>query len=209
MKPTLYHYWRSSCSWRVRWALNIKGIEYQTTAVNLLKQEHRLADYLEKNPSGQVPTLLTEDGYLAESLSIIEWLEEKHPTPALLPQDARSRQKARQLAYTLTMGVQPLQNLAGLKAVSSKREEQIDYAQKVVKAGFDSYEKQLGAHSGTYSLGSRPTLPDLCLVPQCYNALRFKLRLQDWPTINRIYHHAIENDPACIAAAPHSFEPKV
>src|SRR5947209_1533710 len=107
---TLYHYWRSSCSWRVRWGLALKGLAYESVAVDILAGEQRSQAYLAKNPAGFLPTLVVDGRPFAESLAILEWLDETVPAPPLLPRDPLQRLTVRQLAMTIVAGTQPLQN---------------------------------------------------------------------------------------------------
>nr|HPH29885.1 glutathione S-transferase N-terminal domain-containing protein [Pseudomonadota bacterium] len=124
-KPTLYHYWRSSSSWRVRWALMLKGVDFEAVAVNLLRGEQQAADYVAKNPQGLVPLLTVPTGaggvvQLSESMAILEYLEEVYPQPALLPVDALGRARVRQLSQVIVADTQPLQNLSVLRHISSE-----------------------------------------------------------------------------------------
>jgi len=190
----LYEYWRSSCSWRVRWALHVKGIPYQSVHVNLLEKEQQQPAFLAKNPSGKVPCLENLQGKFSESLAILEWLEETHPTPALLPQDPVSRLYVRQLALTLVAGTQPLQNLETQLYARSTPEERAEWGRYWVKKGLAAYEALLyqQGKSGTYSFGGSITFADLCLVPQCYNALRMGIDLAYYPAVAKIYQNALE-----------------
>ncbi|BBM85868.1 maleylacetoacetate isomerase [Candidatus Uabimicrobium amorphum] len=187
----LYHYWRSSSSWRVRWALEIKKIKYESIAVNLLKKEQQSAEYIAKNASGFVPCLEINGQPFGESLAIIEWLEEQYPEPSLLPKDRHERLKVRQLALIIAAGTQPLQNLAAQVYYSPDKEKRKEYAQHWINAGFASYEATMSATSN-YSFGNTITLADLCLLPQCYNALRFGVELEKYPNIFRVYNNCIE-----------------
>lgn len=202
---TLYHYWRSSCSWRLRWALNVKNISFTPIAINLLKGEQKEGDYLTKNPSACVPTLEIEGQSFGESLSIIEYLEETYPEPPLLPPDALSRMKVRQLAYTISSGVQPLQNLATQLRHSDDKIEQRKFANDWINKGFFSYERILENSSGTYSFGSQVSFADLCLIPQVYNALRFFVDMNPYPQIMKIYENCLLTD-SCQKAHPDLFK---
>jgi maleylacetoacetate isomerase len=183
----LFHYWRSSCSWRVRWALNIKGIAYKSTPVNLLKGEHKSPTYLAMNPSAFVPTLMVDGSPMAESASIMEWLDETIPTPALLPQDSNSRAHVRQLMNTIQAGTQPIQNLAVQKYVSDDPVEKQKFACHWITKGFEVYEELLRrGNPGTYSFGAQITMADLCLIPQVYNANRFGVDMNLFPLIDGI-----------------------
>ncbi len=203
----LYHYWRSSCSWRVRWALNHKKIAYKDIAVDLVKGEQRTPEFLAKNPSGFVPCLKIGDRYLSESLAIIEWIEESYPQNPLLPEDPASRAVVRQLAMTIAAGTQPIQNLKVQKYVSNDQKAGQKFAKHWINEGLKVYEEIASQHAGTYSFGGSITIADLCLIPQAYNGLRFGVDLSQYPIVERIYNCCRQLDD-CIKAAPESYQPK-
>ncbi len=199
----LYEYWRSSCSWRIRWALLLKSVPYTSVHIHLLKNEQNHPDFLLKNPSGTVPTLQTPTGYFSESFAILEWLEERYPSPALLPVDPDSRMYVRQLALTLLAGTQPLQNLSAMNYARETPEGRKEWMQHWIHRGLRTYETLLlsQGRSGTFSCASELSFADLCLVPQCYNALRVGIDLDAYPTLNGIYQRALLTD-ACQRAHP-------
>lgn len=200
----LFHYWRSSCSWRVRWALNLKKIPFDSRPVNLLKGEQSTASYAKINPSNFVPGLDIEGQTFGESMAIIEWIDEKWPNNPLLPQDPFSRLKVRQLYMTISSGTQPLQNLIAQKYFSDDVLQRKEYAQHWINRGFRTFENLLsksGSGTGTFCYGSQVSMADLCLVPQVYNAKRFNVNLDEFPMISRIYRQCLTTD-ACIAASP-------
>jgi len=199
----LMHYWRSSCSWRLRWALSVKGLEFKSTPINLLKAEHKSPSYLKLNPSGAVPTLLVDGQPFSESVAIIEWLEEEYPTHQLLPTSSKDKLIVRQMAYVIASGTQPLQNLAAQKYYSEDPDERLKYSQHWIKRGLESFEAYCNQHSGSFSFGSQVTLADLCLIPQCYNAARFGVELEKYPNIDQIYQRCLE-DQHCNESAPHN-----
>ena len=201
---TLYHYYRSTCSWRVRWALDYKGIKHHLVHVNLLNAEQSTETFKKKNPSGFVPTLCIDGEYYSESMAILEWLEENFPTPNLLPVNPYSRMRVRQLCLTIVAGTQPLQNLTAQRNYSKDKENQKKYAQYWISRGLDAYEKLLQASKGTYSFGEQLSLADICLIPQCYNALRFGLNLSRYPLIAEIYNTCI-TDPHYLATHPDNY----
>lgn len=206
MQPSLhlYHYWRSSCSWRLRWALNLKGLNYDQTPVNLLKDEHQTPEYLRMNPSGAVPTLKINGVPVSESLAIMEWLDEIKPTPPLLPRDPFSRLKVRELVDIIVVGTQPIQNLKVQRSVSSDPQERLRFAQHWIEAGLHAYEQRLRSGiSGTFSFGGSITMADICLIPQVYNALRFNVDIHRFPLVKGIYDRCLK-DPHCDRAAPHN-----
>ncbi|XP_022799081.1 maleylacetoacetate isomerase-like isoform X2 [Stylophora pistillata] len=172
-KPVLYSYFRSSCSWRVRTALALKGIEYDTHAVHLLKDGgQQFSDEFKKlNPMGYVPALVIDGHTLADSLSIIEYLDETRPDPPLLPRDDPFKKAlARQVSQTIASGIQPIQNLSVLKYLGDERKT--EWGHHWINKGFCNLEKILERTSGKYCVGDEITMADLCLVPQVYNANR-------------------------------------
>lgn len=200
---TLYHYWRSSCSWRVRWALKHKGVPYSEVIVNLLTGEQSDPAFLAKNPGGYVPALDINGEVFGESLAILEWIEETYPANPLLPKAPRDRLRVRQMCHLIVSGIQPLQNLAVMRRVSNDPAEQIKWAHDSIKSGLVKLEQLVAPYAGTYSFGGHVTLADLCLVPQVYNAARFQVDMTPFPTISRI-NKACLTLPACDAAAPHN-----
>lgn len=207
----LYSYFRSSAAYRVRIALALKGLAYDTIPVHLLKdggQQHTSA-YRSANPQGLVPALqLSADGpVLAQSLAIIEYLDETQGGPALLPKDALGRARVRALAQMVACEIHPLNNLRVLKYL--KRNLGISDAQKDawyahwVALGLQAVEDTLthGNETGRFCHGDSPGLADCCLVPQVFNARRFNCALDAFPTINRIVE-ACEQLPAFQQAAP-------
>ncbi len=190
---TLYGYFRSSAAYRVRIALNLKGLAYDQAPVNLVKGEQRGEDFLARNPQGLVPALVTDDGVrLTQSLAICEYLDERYPEPALLPVDAAGRARVRALAQSVACEIHPLNNLRVLKYLTG--ELGVDEAAKMtwyrhwIAEGFAALEAQLSreAGSGDFCHGDTPGLADLCLVPQVFNAERFACDLAPYPRIRRI-----------------------
>lgn len=183
MKLTLYHFWRSSASWRVRWALAIKGLPFESVPVDLLAGEQKSEEHRARNPIGHVPALGFEDGrILAESVAILEYLDDLVPEPALYPRDPWKRARVRQLVETINAGVQPLQNLVVLARVSSDREAQQAWAGFYIERGLLAYEQLLGlvaseGASGPFSMGAELSAADLFLVPQMNVARRFKVEV--------------------------------
>ena len=183
----LYGYWRSSCSWRVRAALTLKGLDYETRPVHLTLGggEQLTGAHRAKNPLGQVPVLeLTDGRVLSQSMAILAYLEEQHPAPALLPDDAWERACARQVAEMINAGVQPLQNLAVLRHLKADHDiAPAPWARHFITAGLDAVEAVVTALPGPFCVGERPSHADLCLVPQLYNARRFECDLTRWPRL--------------------------
>ena len=210
MKLRLYHYWRSSCSWRVRWALLIKGVPCEFESIDLLSDETDQPPQRARNPIGYVPVLELLNSqdpfrFIAESIAIIEWLEETIPTPSLLPGTPLQRARIRQLAEIINSGTQPLQNLNVMARYSIDPTEQRKWNQHWIHQGLHAYEVLVTKTSGLYSIGDTLTLADLCLIPQCYNAIRYELGLSDFPVIEKIYSTALKT-PSCQGSAPESFK---
>lgn len=200
---TLYGYWRSSASWRVRIALHLKGLAFETVPVHLVEdggRQHQAA-HLARNPMGQVPALQTPDGMLMQSLPIIEYLDAQHPEPSLLPSSAYDRARARALAELINSGVQPLQNLNVLQHVNALGADKLAWGRHWIQRGLDRMEQAVQATAGDYCLGDAVSLADLCLVPQLYNARRFGCDSAGWAHLNRIEKTCIAR-PAFIAADP-------
>lgn len=200
----LYHYWRSSCSWRVRWVLAIKGIPYESLPVNLLGKENLDPQYVTKNPSGFVPCLEIDGRAYGESLAIIEFIEELYPEPAILPSDPINKMIVRQLAYTIACGTQPLQNLVAQNYYSQDKEKREEYARHWISAGLSVYERLAERYSNRkFTWGDSVTLADICLIPQVYNARRFGVQLENFPISLAIYENCIKL-AHCESAAPHN-----
>ncbi len=175
----LYNYFRSSASFRVRIALELKGLPYDYIPVHLVKGEHKAPGYSAVSPANLVPTLETDNGeHLSQSMAIIEYLDEQHPTPALLPTDPVARAQVRALAQLIACEIHPLNNLRVLKYLT--RELKVDEDTKNtwyrhwVRDGLEAFERQLQTlPASTYCFGATPTLADCCLVPQIFNGKRF------------------------------------
>lgn len=194
----LFSYWRSSSSWRVRIALAFKGIDYAYEAVHLVQNggEQHADSYRARNPMKQLPTLeiSTKGGtqHLAQSMAILEYLEETHPEPALLPADPFLRARARQLAEIVNSGIQPLQNLhlmQRLKASFEVEGEPVDarkWCAPFIADGLKAYETLAAETAGKFSVGDNLSFADLCLIPQLYNARRFSVDLSAYPLLLQI-----------------------
>lgn len=183
----LYNYFRSSASFRVRIALELKGLPYEYLAVHLAKGEHKLPGYAAVSPATLVPTLITDDGQrLDQSMAIIEYLDETCPQAPLLPRDALGRARVRALAQLIACEIHPLNNLRTLKYLT--RELKVDEEAKNtwyrhwVRDGMEAFERQLaGQAPSTYCFGDTPTLADCCLVPQVFNGRRFNADFSGLP----------------------------
>ena len=203
----LYSYFRSSAAYRVRIALAWKGLAFDYRPVHLVKGEHRAPDYASRNPARLVPWLVDGEVEIGQSLAIIEYLDETHPEPPLLPQDPAGRARVRTLALGIACEIHPLNNLRVLSYLTG--ELKLDEAAKLawyrhwVALGLATLERQLEADpkTGRCCHGETPTLADLALVPQMFNAERFDCPLDDYPTLRRITAHC-RSLPAFEAAAP-------
>eukprot|EP01064_Diplonema_japonicum_P033602 TRINITY_DN6679_c3_g1_i1.p1 TRINITY_DN6679_c3_g1~~TRINITY_DN6679_c3_g1_i1.p1 ORF type:complete len:237 (+),score=73.63 TRINITY_DN6679_c3_g1_i1:33-713(+) len=188
-EPTLYSYWRSSCSWRVRIALAIKGVEYKYEAVNLLKAEQKTDEHVGKrNVMAQVPAFVVDDKVIGQSLAILEYVEEAYKGPSLLPENALERAKVREICNIIASGIQPIQNLAVIVKIAKDfgEEHKPKWAHFWITKGFEALEKELEKTSGKYCYGDSVTMADCCLVPQIYNATRFNVDFSKFPIITKI-----------------------
>lgn len=208
MKTQLYSFWRSSAAFRVRIALNLKGVDHQIIPIHLLKNggEHTSAEYTAKNPTRLVPLLIEGDHAIHQSLAIIEYLEETYPNPPLLPKHAIDRAWVRALAMDIAIDVHPISNLRVLrylmKNLGVSAENKNIWSQHWMMLGLENLEKQLSSDSrvGRFSFGDQPGLIDACLVPQIFNALSAKLNMKTYPTLMKIFDECMTL-PAFIDAA--------
>lgn len=195
----LYDYYRSTAAYRVRIALNLKGVVYSQAPVNLRKGEQAHPDYRGLNPQCFVPTLETEDGrLLRQSLAICEYLEDVYPQPPLLPAEAIGRARVRALAQAIACDIHPLNNLRVLRylgtALDAGDPQQSAWYHHWIHEGFKALESMLAAdpQTGRYCHGDQTTLADLCLVPQVFNANRFDVDLANYRNIRRINDACLE-----------------
>jgi maleylpyruvate isomerase len=183
----LYGYFRSSASYRVRIALNLKQVEVEHVFRHLRRGEQNTPDYLSLNPQGLVPTLVADDGkVLTQSLAIIEWLDETFPSPALLPRDAFARAKVRAFALAIAADIHPIQNLRVLsrvRSISGSDEATTQWAAWVNRDGLAACEKMLACEPGPFCFGPTANLADICLVPQLANARRFGVDVAAFPRL--------------------------
>ena len=183
----LHGYFRSSASYRVRIALNLKGLQPEQAFHHLRKGEQKAPEYLKLNPQGFVPAFIADDGrVLTQSLAIVEWLDETHPKPPLLPKDAWQRARVRAFAQAIACDTHPLQNigvLQRLKSLGLTEDQTQDWARWANAQGLAACEKLIAAEPGPFCFGAAPTLADICLVPQLANARRFKLDLSPYPRL--------------------------
>ena len=206
----LHHYWRSSSSWRVRWALAHKGLLATTEliAVNLLDDTTQTAAFRALNPLGYVPVLeIQGGGILTESVAMIEWLEETHPTPPLYPKDALDRARVRALVEVINAGTQPIQNLSVMEHHSSDPVEQKKWGAHWTYQGLKAFETLCRSHAGTFAYGDSLSAADLYLVPQCYNAGRQDISVEkEFPLLHRLQTAALAT-PSAQIAHPDRYKP--
>lgn len=183
----LYGYWRSSSTWRVRIGLELKGVDYDVAPVNLLHSEHQSEAHRARNPMAQVPALEVEHNgqrfMLHQSLPILEFVDETCEGPRLLPSDVVERQQARSLAEIVNSGVQPLQNLAVLKAVEGLGGDRVTWSVPWIDRGLRALDHVLGDR--TFFFEGRPGFVEACVVPQLYNARRFQMDVAQYPALAR------------------------
>ena len=203
----LYDYYRSSAAFRVRIALNLKGLVYEQKSVSLAQGEHCTKTYKQVNPQGLVPTLELEDGTsLTQSLAICEYLDEMYPKPELLPEGSKERARVRALANLVACDIHPINNLRILKYLSDElgvsENIKLKWYRHWIAEGFSSLETLLqNSQTGAFCHGDEPTLADVCLVPQVFNARRFECDLSPYPTLSRITNHCNQL-PAFATAHP-------
>lgn len=186
----LYDYWRSSAAYRVRIALNVKGLAYEQVAVDLSAGAHRAPEFLAINPQGLVPCLEDGGALLTQSLPILNYLEERYPQTPLLPADLPGRARSRAIALVCACEIHPLNNLRVLQYL--ERELGLDEARRLawyrhwMAEGLGPIEAMVARSAGEFAVGDAPSLADVCLVPQVYNARRYQCDLEPYPTIRRI-----------------------
>ena len=198
----LYNYFRSSASWRVRIAMALKGLDYDYLPIHLVKKEQCASGFVAVSGTGLVPLMVTDEGQrLHQSLAIIEYLDETHPEPPLLPPDALGRARVRALAQDIACEIHPLNNLRVLNylvdSLGASDEAKGAWIRHWIEGGLEVVERQLAAQPATFCHGETPGLADCALVPQVFNAQRFKCRLDHVPNVMRV--HA-----ACMAHAAFS-----
>ena len=208
-KMKLYSYWRSSAAYRVRIALNLKGLDYEVIPIHLLKDggEQFQAGYRSINPQGILPTLVDGDVRLGQSLAIIDYLEARFPEPPLYPQEITDRALVQQVALAVACDIHPLNNLRVLKylkhGLQQDDEAKDTWYHHWINTGFTAIEELLGGRDrqGPFCLDGQVTVADICLVPQIYNARRFKVPMEDFPALAGI-EQACQELEAFRRAAP-------
>ncbi len=201
----VYGYFRSSAAFRLRIALNLKGLKPEQRFVHLLKDQQRDPAYKAVNPQGFVPYFIEDDFRLAQSMAIIEYLDETHPEPPLLPESPRDRALARQIAQMVACDIHPLNNTRVMKMLTGELgvsdEQKARWYCHWIHEGFSAIEALLKQHNDPFCVGKTPTLADICLIPQVANAARFKCSMDAFPRIVEINQRALAL-PAFAAALP-------
>jgi maleylacetoacetate isomerase len=202
-RPILYDYYRSSAAYRVRIALNLKGLDYESRPLNLLESEQRGEDYRELNPQGLIPMLEIDGHRLTQSLSIIVYLDQAFPDPALVPRDPADGAHVRAMALAVACDIHPVQNLRVNKYLKDRlghsQEEVVAWDAHWISEGLAALETTAKAGAGRFLFGDTPTIADVCLVPQLYNARRYNVPLDAYPTLLRAEENA--NKLGAFAAA--------
>ena len=200
----LHSAWRASAPYRVRIALNLKGLTYAYAPVDLAAGAQRQDAYRAVNRQSLVPALEVDGRILTQSLAIIEWLEETHPNPPLLPADPLDRATVRAMAGIVACDIHPVNNLRILKSLAAIGQDETArnaWVARWVGEGFDALEPMIAAHGRGWAFGASPTIADCCLIPQVYNARRFGVDLSAWPAITTVTDAAAQH-PAFAAAHP-------
>ena len=200
----LHSAWRASAPYRVRIALNLKGLAYAYAPVNLTSGEQRQDAYRAVNRQSLVPALEVDGRILTQSLAIMEWLEETHPNPPILPADPFDRAVVRAMADIVACDIHPVNNLRILKALAAAGQDETArnaWVTRWIADGFDALEPMIAEHGGGWAFGGSPTIADCCIVPQVYNARRFGVDLSPWPGITGLAERA-QAHPAFADAHP-------
>ncbi|MDT7835146.1 maleylacetoacetate isomerase [Aquabacterium sp. OR-4] len=194
----LHSYFRSSASYRVRIALALKGLDYDYLPVHLVKGEQSAARFVAVSVSRLVPLLEDGDARLSQSMAIIEYLDETHPQPPLLPADALGRARVRAIAQDIACEIHPLNNLRVLRYLTHdlklSEDDKNRWYRHWVESGLEAVERQLATLPGRYCHGDTPTLADCCLVPQIFNAQRFECRTSHVPQVMRVFEACMALD---------------
>ncbi|MFN3932708.1 MAG: maleylacetoacetate isomerase [Brevundimonas sp.] len=201
----LHGYWRSGAAYRVRIGLNLKGVEYDRHGVDLRTGAQASEAFLALNPQGLVPALEVDGGVLTQSPAILEWLEEAHPTPPLLPLDPVGRAHVRAMAALIACDIHPLNNLRvgkALRQTFGADQAAVDaWAARWILPGFEALERLVEVHGDGWCFGAAPTLADCYLIPQIYSARRFNVSIEAFPRLRAIDATATAH-PAFVAAHP-------
>lgn len=200
MSLTLYSYYRSSCSYRVRIALNYKNLDYKIEPISLIQDGglQNKDEYISVNPKSEVPTLLHDNFKISQSVAIIEYLDELYPQIKVYPEDPKQKALVRQACEIINSGIQPLQNLRILKKLKSdfqiKDDQTFRWIQDAISHGLTSYEKLIEPKAGKFSFKDLLTAADFFLIPQVYNAVRYNVNMDKLPKIQSVNEHCLELD---------------
>jgi maleylacetoacetate isomerase/maleylpyruvate isomerase len=189
MSLVLHSYWRATAPYRVRIGLNLKGLAYDYVPVNLIKAEQSGPDHLARNPQGLVPALETGEVTLTQSLAILEWLEETHPTPPLLPTHPNDRAVVRAMAGLIACDIHPLNNMRVQKKLAALGVDEAgrsSWSQGWITSGFVALEAMVVRHGAGFAFGDKPGLADCLLIPQAYSAERYGVDLTPFPAIRAV-----------------------
>jgi maleylacetoacetate isomerase len=205
----LYGYFRSSAAFRARIALNLKGIKPELRFIHLLKEggQQHTAAYKTLNPMELIPALVHDGQLITQSLAIMEYLDEIVPEPPILPKDALGRARVRELACVIACDIHPVNNLRVAQYLNRELpfsdEQRTNWQRHWITVGFEALEKMLSLskNTGTYCYGDTPTIADICLIPQIFNARRVNLEVERYPTLSRVFAQAMQH-PAFDAAQP-------
>jgi maleylacetoacetate isomerase len=204
MDLVLHSYWRATSPYRVRIGLNLKGLAYRYAPVDLPAGEHRAVAYRAISNLGLTPALEVDGRILTQSLAILEWLDETHPEPALLPKDPFDRATVRAIADIIACDIHPLNNLRiarALKGVKVSEADRQTWTARWITEGFTAIEPMIARHGQGFAFGATPTVADCCLIPQVYSAQRFDVDLTAFPAIRGVAEHAAGH-PAFADAHP-------
>lgn len=192
---TFHDSWQSSAAWRVRAALAIKGIAHDVSMYAIIGKPHRTPGFMALNPQGTLPVLEIDGHVIPQSLAIIEYLEETHPTPRLLPADPAARARVRMLAQIIALETHVVTNMDVAMHASAGDEDALSaWMAHYVKRGFDAFEAHLDhPATGLFCHGDTPGMADCCLVPQVRNAARAKIDTRAWPRLDAVYHRALNH----------------
>ena len=197
----LYSYWRSTTSYRVRAALNLKGVVYETVPVDLVAGAQSAPEYLALNPGAQVPTLVLGSGTaLTQSIAILDYIDATWPTPRLIPADPMERARVLAVAHGVAMDIHPVSNLRVIRELGANAAQKKAWMQHWMIRGFTAIETQLSAGT-SFAFGIAPNIADLCIVSQMYNAQRWEVPLSAFPKLNKIAVNCLAI-PAILAAHP-------
>jgi maleylacetoacetate isomerase len=211
-RPILYDYWRSSAAYRVRIALNLQGVDYESRPVNLAEGAQQSADYRALNPQGLVPMLEIDGHRLTQSLAIINYLDIRFPNQPLIPSAAAERAHVVGMAMAIACDIHPLNNLRVLKYLKGElghSQEEVDaWYVHWIEEGFPALEAMAAPRAGDFLFGNGPTGADVCLIPQMYNARRFNVPLDAYPTLLRAEENANRLEAFAAAHPDRQEQPK-